>query len=251
MKYILMLALTILMSGAFASPGNDGCVGNCAPKDNGAVTQGQEQSQGQAQGQAQGQGQAQAVNVGVDVKNTNNNANVNSVKNESNNANANLNSNKNENNNANANLNANKNNNNSNSNSISEGSNSKSASGAEANSNIVVDNTTNYPKPAASSAAGVFPQSCQEGASGQSYSGGAATVFESAMCQSLKMAEVHQRYWVMYSEMDMPEQAAMHKKLMDKYVAEAGDSADLLYYPKQIGSFFLSILPVGLLFLLL
>lgn len=130
--------------------------------------------------------------------------------------------------------------------------------GSSANSSIdittggtQVNTTHNYPKDAAHSAAGVFPQSCQEGASGQSYSGGASSVFESAMCQSLKMAEVHQKYWVMYTEMGDVNQAAMHKELMDKYVAKASSAAESMYYPKQFGSFFLSILPVGLLFLVL
>ena len=97
----------------------------------------------------------------------------------------------------------------------------------------------------------MFPQSCQEGASGSTVSAGGSTVFESAMCQNLKMAEVHQQYWKMYSDIADTEQAAMHKKLMDKYVAKASESADFHYYPKNIGSFFLEILPVGLIALFL
>jgi len=93
--------------------------------------------------------------------------------------------------------------------------------------------------------------SCQEGASGQSFSGGAASVMESAMCQSLKLAEVHKGYWTMYGEMGDEARAANHKRLMEKYLEEASDAADFVYYPKVIGSTFLSILPIGLLFLLL
>ena len=71
------------------------------------------------------------------------------------------------------------------------------------------------------------------------------------MCQSLKMGEVHERYWKMYTEMGDVNQAEMHKQLMMKYIAEAGDAADVTYYPKIIGSTFLSILPVGLIAFLL
>lgn len=134
---------------------------------------------------------------------------------------------------------------------VSEGSNANSSTNITTGGVVLNSSqSNNYEKDAAHSAAGVFPTACQEGASGQSYSGGASSVFESAMCQSLKMAEVHQNYWKMYSEMGDTNQAEMHKKLMDEYIVQAGDSADLLYYPKQIGSFFLSILPIGLLFLL-
>lgn len=136
-----------------------------------------------------------------------------------------------------------------------EGGNAVAKTGSSSStSNIATDTDVNVitdnPKPAASGAAAVFPQTCQEGASGQSYSGGASSVFESSMCQSLRMAEVHQGYWKMYTEMGDLNQAAMHKQLMDRYVAEASDSADITYWPKTVGSTFLSILPVGLLFLL-
>lgn len=112
----------------------------------------------------------------------------------------------------------------------------------------VVTESGDYP---AAGAAGIMTVSCQEGASGQSFSGGAASVMESAMCQSLKMAEVHKGYWQMYGEMGDEARAANHKRLMDKYLKEASDAADFVYYPKVIGSTFLSILPIGLLFLLL
>ena len=256
-----MLLLVLCTSFAMASPGDDGCVGNCDGGSTGQQTQGQ--SQGQAQGQLQGQaqGQAQQSNVSVESKNSNNNSNSNSNSNNNANVNSSRNDNSNTNANLNANVNANKNNNSSSA--VSEGSNATAQSGdsgASADSSIdittggtQVNSAYNYPKDAAHSAAGVFPQSCQEGASGQSYSGGASSVFESAMCQSLKMAEVHQKYWVMYTEMGAgySSQAAMHKKLMDKYVAKASSAAESMYYPKQFGTFFLSILPVGLLFLLL
>ena len=249
MKYVYMLLLVLCTSFAVASPGDDGCVGNCDGGSTGQQTQGQ--SQGQLQGQAQGQ--AQQSNVSVESKNSNsnsnNNANVNSNKNDNSNTNANLN----------ANVNANKNSNSSSA--VSEGSNATAQSGdsgASADSSIdittggtQVNTAYKYHKDAANSAAGVFPQSCQEGASGQSYSGGASSVFESAMCQSLKMAEVHQKYWVMYTEMGDVNQADMHKKLMDKYVAKASDAAEFMYYPKQVGTFFLSILPIGLIAFLL
>lgn len=254
--YILLLVLsTSLFSTSFAmaSPGDDGCVGNCTPPSGGVGEQSQGQLQGQAQGQLQGQAQGQAqktvVSVGNKNSNSNSNANVNSNRNDNSNTNANLN----------ANVNANKNNNSSSA--VSEGSNATAQSGdSGASADASIDITTggtqvntanNYPKDSAHSAAGVFPQSCQEGASGQSYSGGASSVFESAMCQSLKMAEVHQKYWVMYTEMGDVNQAAMHKKLMDENIAKASAAAESMYYPKQVGTFFLSILPVGLLFLVI
>lgn len=155
--------------------------------------------------------------------------------------------------NTNTNNNANINSNTSNSTSSANG-----GSGGSSASNIgistggvVVNQSTDMPKDAAHSAAHIYAQSCQEGASGQSYSGGAASVMESAMCQSLKMAQVHQGYWKMYSDMGDTNQADMHKQLMDKYIAEASDSADITYWPKTVGSVFLSLLPIGLLFLLI
>ena len=122
-----------------------------------------------------------------------------------------------------------------------------STSGAEVTTTVV----TNSARNAGSSAASVYGVQCQEGSSGQTFSGGASTITESAMCQSLKMGEVHERYWKMYTEMGDVNQAEMHKQLMMKYIAEAGDAADVTYYPKIIGSTFLSILPVGLIAFLL
>jgi len=194
MKYILMLALTIFMGTAYASPGDDGCVGNCDTGAGNTVTQSQQQ-QKQAQGQLQGQAQAAVA--------------------------------------------------------ISEGSNAQSNSTIEVVTGGTNVNANSDYEEAAHSAASVFPQSCQEGTSGQNTSSGASTVFESAMCQSLKMAEVHQGYWKMYTEMGDTEQAAMHKKYMDEYVAKASESADFHYYPKNVGSFFLEILPIGLIALFL
>lgn len=257
MKYMITLLLTLAITGmssvAYSTPpdfippghqyGNGGDGGN-----GGDAAANQDQAQGQQQGQAQGQAQQSNVNVESRNSNSNSNANVNSNKNDNSNTNANVN----------ANVNANKNNNSSSS--VSEGSSASSnveaGSSADANIDITtggtqVNTANNYPKDAAHSAAGVFPQSCQEGASGQSYSGGASSVFESAMCQSLKMAEVHQKYWVMYTEMGDVNQADMHKKLMDKYVAKASSAAESMYYPKQVGTFFLSILPIGLIAFLL
>ena len=126
-----------------------------------------------------------------------------------------------------------------------------STSGAQADSTITTTVVTNSARNAGSSAASVYGVQCQEGGSGQTFSGGASTITESAMCQSLKMGEVHERYWKMYAEMGDVNQAEMHKQLMMKYIAEAGDAADVTYYPKIIGSTFLSILPVGLIAFLL
>lgn len=126
-----------------------------------------------------------------------------------------------------------------------------STSGAQADSTITTSVVTNSARNAGSSAAAVYGVQCQEGGSGQTFSGGASTITESAMCQSLKMGEVHERYWKMYAEMGDVNQAEMHKQLMMKYIAEAGDAADVTYYPKVIGSTFLSLLPVGLIAFLL
>lgn len=192
-----MLALTIFMGTAYASPGDDGCIGNCDTGAGNAVTQSQQQQQKQQQGQLQEQAQAAVA--------------------------------------------------------VSEGSNAVSNSSITTSvttGGTSVDASNDYEE-AAHSAASVFPQSCQEGTSGQNTSAGASTVFESAMCQSLKMAEVHQGYWKMYTEMGDTEQAAMHKKYMDEYVAKASESADFHYYPKNVGSFFLEILPIGLIVLFL
>lgn len=131
-----------------------------------------------------------------------------------------------------------------------------SASGAQAatgpaTSTVVIDqsvagsNNQNYPKGAVWGAAPLMLSGCQEGASGQGYSAGATAAFESAVCQSLRMAETYQKIAIFYMEQGDTEKAAQYLGLMNEAIADAGDSADFTYYSKTAGSTAAGILPVG------
>jgi len=67
MKKLLFVAAILSAGAAFASPGDDGCIGNCGGLPTAGQAQGQ--TQGQAQGQLQGQAQGQAQLTNVEVSN--------------------------------------------------------------------------------------------------------------------------------------------------------------------------------------
>lgn len=132
------------------------------------------------------------------------------------------------------------------------GAQSGSAAGAAVliDSHAVTTNTANIPKAPVFSPASLMLNSCQEGATGQSFSGGAASGFESPTCTALRSADANQKLWLLYEARGDMAQAKMHHDRMEAAMADADEAQNLLHYPKTVGSAFVSVLPVGLLFLL-
>jgi len=95
-----LASMCFISALAFASPGNDGCVGNCDGGTAGSMSQTQGQLQGQAQGQGQSQGNTNIVAPVQSSRNDNTNLNANSVSgsvsSRNDNSNMNVNSNKSE-----------------------------------------------------------------------------------------------------------------------------------------------------------
>ena len=135
----------------------------------------------------------------------------------------------------------------------SAGAQSGSAAGAAVliDSHAVTTTIASIPKGAAAPSASLMLNSCQEGVSGSSYGAGVASGFESPTCMSLRSAEVNQKLWLFYESRGDMNQAKMHHSRMESALADAEWAADVTYYPKTVGSVFVSVLPVGLLFLLL
>jgi len=217
MKKMLLLTLMILSTFAFASPGDDGCIGNCSGSTPVNVTndfnQWQANIQAQKQAQAQKQQQQQVANADSNSESR------------------------------------------SSSNSLATGgaggAANSSAAGGSADNSVVVDASSDYNGPKASSAASVVVGNCQSGGSGQTQSGGLSTVFDSAQCQALRQVTAEQQLYVFYTEIGDTEQAAIHLENMAKYSAQAANAVDNSEVTKTVGGGFLDLIPVGVIAFLL
>jgi len=213
MKKMLLLTLMILSTFAFASPGDDGCVGNCSG--NTPITLEQWQANIQAQAQKQQQQQTATADSRSDSRSTSVSGSI------------------------------------SNATGGDGGSANSVAAGGSSDNSVVVDASSDYNGPKASSAASVVVGNCQSGGSGQTQSGGLSTVFDSAQCAALRQVTAEQQLYVFYTAIGDKEQAAIHLENMKKYSAQAANAVDNSEVTKAVGGGFLDLIPVGVIAFLL
>jgi len=108
------------------------------------------------------------------------------------------------------------------------------------------------------SAASVFVQSCQYGASGQGQNAGLSMGADSAQCMNLRQAAIHMELFEKYSKLalaapDGEGKVALYKSanrelgLFQSYLNKADDAADYAHPTKVVGGGVADILPVGIL----
>jgi len=131
------------------------------------------------------------------------------------------------------------------------GSAHSNATGGSSDNSVVVDASSDYNGPKASSAASVVVGNCQSGGSGQTQSGGLSTVFDSTQCQALRQVTAEQQLYTFYTEIGDKEQAAIHLENMAKFSKQAADAVDNSEITKTVGGGFLDLIPVGVIAFLL
>lgn len=107
------------------------------------------------------------------------------------------------------------------------------------------------------SAASVFVQSCQYGASGQGQSAGLSMGADSAQCMNLRQAAIHMELFEKYSKLalaapDGDGKVALYNSanrelaLFQSYLDKADDATDIQHPTKVVGGSIADLLPVAL-----